>query len=145
MLRVWFAAALASAAAFVCACGGSTVGGETDDGGSSGGPSKGGAPSKPGVTAPQQCKAYVSTRCKKSFGCYVKVGRLAEKDLQYNVDQCTKLLDTKLPCSAVQSTGAGYDQCLKELNTMSCSSWDVEPAQFPNVRLPSSCDDAIYL
>jgi hypothetical protein len=143
MLRVWLATALASAGIGLCACSGTTVGGEGDDDMSGGG--KGGsAPSKPAATAPQQCKTYVTTRCKKSFGCYVKVGRLPQKDLQYNVDQCIKVIDEGLPCSSVQSTGAGYDSCLKELNGMACSSWDVEPAQFPRVRLPSSCDDAIY-
>lgn len=145
MLRVWMAAALASAGIGLCACAGSTVGGETDDGGmGSAGGKSGGQPNKPAASAPQQCKTYVSTRCKKSFGCYVKVGRLRQQDLQYNVEQCTKLLDDGLPCSSVQSTGAGYASCLTELNAMACSSWDVEPAQFASVRLPSACDDAIY-
>jgi len=145
MLRVWIAV-LASTALGLCACSGTVVGGEGDDGGSSGASAggKGGQPNQPAMSPPQQCKTYVSTRCKKSLGCYVKVGRLAKTDLQYNVDQCISRLDGGLPCSSVTSTGAGYSQCLTELNAMACSSWDVEPAQFPGVRLPSACDDALF-
>src|SRR6187402_2056964 len=145
MLRVWMAAVLASAGIGLCACSGTTVGGEGDDGGTGSAGGKSGAqPGPAAMSPPQQCKTYVSTRCKKSLGCYVKVGRLSKTDLQYNVDQCITRLDGGLPCSSVQSTGAGYTQCLTELNAMACSSWDVEPAQFPSVRLPSACDNALF-
>ena len=145
MLRVWMAAVLASAGSGLCACSGATVGGEGDEGGTGSAGGKSGAqPSQPTMSPAQQCKTYVSTRCKKSLGCYVQVGRLAQADLQYNVDQCISRLDGGLPCSSVQSTGAGYAQCLSELSAMACSSWDVEPAQFPGVRLPSACDNALF-
>ena len=123
----------------LCACAGTTVGGEDDDG-------RAGAAGKPAAapsSAAQKCASYASTRCKKSFGCYVSVGRLPQKDLQYNVDQCTMQIVDRLPCSSIASVSGNYQKCLTDLNAMACSAWDVAPEQFANVPMPSSCDELL--
>lgn len=122
----------------LCACAGTTVGGEED-----GGSGSAGKPAAPGASPAQKCASYASTRCKKSFGCYVEVGRLPQKDLQYNVDQCTKLFVDKLPCTSIASVSGNYQRCLTDIDAMDCSKWNVAPEQFPNVPMPSSCDELL--
>jgi hypothetical protein len=121
-------------------CAGTTVGGEDtgDD------VTTGGKPTSPPVTsAPKQCETYASTWCQKSFGCFVKNGRLDQGSLQYNIDQCKKLIIEKLPCSAVKSVSNSYSKCLSDVKALSCSKFDVPPEKFTSVPQPSSCDDVV--
>jgi hypothetical protein len=94
-------------------------------------------------TPPQQCQTYASTWCNKSFGCYVQVGRLAESDLQYNVDQCIQVISDALPCSGVTKVGEDYDKCISQIKAMPCSKWNVPTNQFGLVARPASCDFAL--
>lgn len=119
------------------ACSGKTVE-EEGDGGSSG---TGNTPSKPAPVP--ACQTYASTWCTKAFGCYVQVGRLDEGSRQYNVDECTRLIVEKLPCSAATSVGGDYDKCLSQIKGIACSKWDVPQTQFATVLPPSSCDSAL--
>jgi len=122
------------------ACAGKTEG-EADATGGTGGKAPVKTPAKP--AAPQACNTYVSTWCVKAFGCYVQVGRLDAASRQYNVDQCTKLIEGQLPCSAATSVGGDYDQCLTQIKGMACTKWDVPQAQFATVAPPTSCDEAL--
>ena len=138
MVRAAFVGLLLSLCA-LGACSGKTVEEEDDGtGGSSGGAAK---PPKPAPVP--ACQTYASTWCTKAFGCYVQVGRLEERSRQYNVDECTRLIVEKLPCSAATSVGADYDKCLSQINGIACSKWDVPQNQFATVLPPSSCDSAV--
>lgn len=142
MARVVVAAVLASWGVWLGGCAGSTVGGEDGDQGTAAG-GKTGSPAKPLMSPAKQCENYVSTWCRRSFGCYVDVGRLDQGALERNVDMCKKLLIEKLPCSAVQSVGSSYAACVSQVETMSCSQWDVPQEKFATVPAPASCDSAL--
>lgn len=103
----------------------------------------GGASNQDDPSPVEQCRAYASTWCNKAFGCYVKVGRLAESDLQYNVDQCIDVIENALPCSEIASTSDDYDTCISQIKGMACSKWNVPQTQFSSVRPPTSCDVAL--
>jgi hypothetical protein len=103
----------------------------------------GGASNSDDPSPVEGCRTYASTWCNKAFGCYVKVGRLAQDDLQYNVDQCKQLIEDKLPCSEITSLGSDYDTCLTQINGMACSKWDVPQTNFGSVRPPATCDNAL--
>jgi hypothetical protein len=118
------------------ACSGKTVGEEGGDGGDSSMP-----PTKPSPVV--QCQTYASTWCTKAFGCYVQVGRLEQESLQYNVDQCKKIVADKLPCSAATSTSSDFDTCITQIKGMACSKWDIPETQFGTVIPPTSCNDAL--
>jgi hypothetical protein len=135
MVRAAFIALLLGVS-WLGACSGKMVGEESGDGGDSGM-----APTKPSPVV--QCQTYASTWCTKAFGCYVQVGRLEASSLQYNVDQCKKIIVEKLPCSAATSTGSDFDQCITQIKGMACSKWDVPETSFGTVIPPASCDDAL--
>ncbi len=139
MVRVALAAVLAGSVLWLCACAGTTVGGEEEPSGGKGGSS----PSKPAVSPAKQCEDYATTWCNRSFNCYVSVGRLDEASKQYNIDQCKKLIIDKLPCSAVTSVGSSYPTCISQINAMACSKWDVPKDKFGTVPVPASCDEAL--
>ncbi len=147
MVRVFFGGVLTSVAIALCSCSGSVVGGDGGEGGDDGG---GGTvtpgnpkPSNTTISPPKKCETYVTTWCNRSLNCYVKVGRLAEKDLQYNLDQCKKRVINALPCSAVTSTSGTYSQCIADIKSMACARWDVPMEQFANVAEPLSCEDLL--
>jgi hypothetical protein len=127
----------------VGACSGKTEGDDDDESGN------GGATSKPPVKTPPKpspvkaCQTYASTWCVKAFGCYVQVGRLDEASRQYNIDECTRLIVEKLPCSAATSVGETYDKCITQVKGMACSKWDVPQTQFATVVPPTSCDEVV--
>jgi len=129
------------------ACSGKTEGDDDDDDDSGNG--NGGTTSKPPVKTPPKpspvkaCQTYASTWCVKAFGCYVQVGRIQESMRQYNVDECTRLIDEKLPCSAATAVGQTYDKCLTQVKGMACSKWDVPQTQFATVVPPASCDEVV--
>lgn len=125
------------------ACAGSTVGGEDagDDDAPTGG--KKGTTNPPAGQPPKQCETYAATWCEKSFGCFVKNGRLDQGALKYNVDQCKKLIIEKLPCSAVTSVSANYSKCLADVKALSCAKFDVPPEKFTTVPQPTSCDEVV--
>lgn len=126
----------------VGACSGKFEGSEDGDGGeASGGKPPVKTPPKPSPV--KACQTYASTWCVKAFGCYVQVGRLDENSRQYNIDECTRLIIEKLPCSAATSVGGDYDKCLTQVKGMACSKWDVPQAQFATVVPPTSCDEAV--
>ena len=114
---------------------------ETDEEGNGGTAGKATKPAKP--SAPTACGTYASTWCTKAFGCYVQVGRLDENSRQYNIDECTRLIVEKLPCSAATSVGGDYDQCISQIKGMACSKWDLPQTQFGTVVPPTRCDDAL--
>jgi hypothetical protein len=126
----------------VGACSGKFEGDESGDGGESGA-------AKPPVKTPPKpsplkaCQTYASTWCVKAFGCFVQVGRLDEASLQFNVDECTKVIIETLPCSAATSVGGEYDKCLTSVKGMACSKWDVPQTQFATVIPPTSCDEVV--
>lgn len=91
-------------------------------------------------SAVEKCRSYASTWCNKAFGCYVEVGRLDQASLSSNVDQCTQIIEDRLPCSGVTSTTRDYDKCVSQIKTMACSRWNVPQTQFGSVTPPSSCD-----
>ncbi len=121
-------------------CAGSTVGGEDDDAPTAG--TKGTA-APPAGNPPKQCQVYAATWCEKSFGCFVKNGKLDKASLQYNVDQCKKLIIEKLPCSAVASVSSNYDKCLADVKALSCANFNVAPEMFTSVPQPASCDEVV--
>ncbi len=137
MVRVVFAGLLLGLSV-LGACSGKY---ETDEDGNGGSAGKASTPPKP--SGPTGCSTYASTWCTKAFGCYVQVGRLDEGSRQYNVDECTRLIVEKLPCSAATSVNNDYDKCLTQIKGMACSRWDVPQLQFATVVPPTSCDDAI--
>ena len=114
---------------------------ETDEDGNGGSAGKTTKPPKP--NAPAACGDYASTWCAKAFGCYVQVGRLDEGSRQYNVDECTRLIVERLPCSAATSVGGDYNTCLSQIKGMACSKWNVPQTQFATVVPPTSCDEAL--
>jgi hypothetical protein len=114
---------------------------ETEDDGNGGTAGKATKPAKP--SPPTACGTYASTWCTKAFGCYVQVGRLDENSRQYNIDECTRLIVEKLPCSAATSVGGDYDQCISQIKGMACSKWDLPQTRFGTVVPPTSCDDAL--
>jgi hypothetical protein len=115
---------------------------ETDEDGNGGSAGKAANP-PPKPPAPTACGTYASTWCTKAFGCYVQVGRLDENSRQYNVDECTRLIVQKLPCSAATSVGGDYDKCIAQIKGMACSKWDRPQTQFATVVPPTSCDEAL--
>jgi len=126
----------------VGACSGKFEGNEDGDGGeSSAGKPPAQMPTKPSPV--KACQTYASTWCVKAFGCYVQVGRLDENSRQYNIDECTRLIVEKLPCSAATSVGDDYDKCLTQIKGMACSKWDVPQTRFATVVPPTSCDEAV--
>ena len=137
MVRAAFIALLLGVS-WLGACSGKTVGDESGDGGDSGM-----TPIKPTPSPVVQCQTYASTWCTKAFGCYVQVGRLDQSSLQYNIDQCKKIIVDKLPCSAATSTGSDFDKCITQIKGMACSKWDVPGTQFGTVIPPASCNDAL--
>lgn len=108
-------------------------------------PATGGKPNKPPPsTSPvTQCKTLASTWCNKAFGCYVKVGRLAESQRKANTDSCIKLFVAHAPCSEVTSVGSEYDTCLSQIEGMACAQWDVPQEQFGTISEPISCESAL--
>ena len=124
------------------ACSGKTVE-EEGAGGDSGGSDKPPVKTPPKPSPVKACQTYASTWCTKAFGCYVQVGRLDEKSRQYNVDECTRLIVERLPCSGATSVGDDYDKCLSQIKGMACSKWNVRQAQFATVVPPSSCDSVV--
>src|SRR5260221_9368967 len=131
MVRVYVAALL-----LALASPGPCSGKSQDDG--AGGDS---AADKPSPVA--QCQTYASTWCNKAFGCYVQVGRLDPDSLQSNVDECTQVINDRLPCSSVTSVSSDYDTCIAQIKGMACSKWDVPQTQFGTVVPPTSCDTAL--
>jgi hypothetical protein len=115
---------------------------ETDEEGNGGSAGKATTP-PPKPSAPAACGTYASTWCTKAFGCYVQVGRLDENSRQYNVDECTRLVVERLPCSAATSVGGDYDKCITQIKGMACSKWDLPQLQFATVVPPTSCDEAL--
>lgn len=105
----------------------------------------GGSANKPPPSASPvtQCKSLASTWCNKAFGCYVKVGRIAESQKKANVDSCIKLFVEHAPCSEVKSVGADYNTCVSQINAMACSQWNVPQEQFGSVGEPVSCESAL--
>jgi|GEM_PF-4030478 len=138
MARVAFVGLLLSLSV-LGACSGKFETDDEGDGGSGGKATK--TPSKP--SAPAACNTYASTWCTKAFGCYVQVGRLDENSRQYNVDECTRLIVEKLPCSAATSVGDDFNTCITQIKGMACSKWDLPQTQFATVVPPTSCDDAL--
>jgi hypothetical protein len=123
----------------IAACSGTVEDGDDDMANSTAGTS-----SSPPKTSPlQKCQTYASTWCNKAFGCYVQVGRLDEGSRQYNVDECTRLIVEKFPCSAVTSASSDYDKCISQIKGMACSKWDVPQTSFGTVTPPASCDNAL--
>ena len=122
------------------ACAGTTVGGEDMDDDVAAGGKK---PTPPATSAPKQCEAYAAAWCQKSFGCFVENGRLAQASLQYNIDQCKKLIIEKLPCSAVKSVSSSYSKCLSDVKALSCTKFNVPPEKFTTVPQPTSCDEVV--
>ncbi len=122
-------------------CAGKTVQEGDDDAA----PASGGKSSKPppGVSPPAQCKTLASTWCNKAFGCYVKVGRLAESQRKPNVDSCVKLFVDHAPCAEVTSVGRDYDTCITQINAMACAQWDVPQEKFGTINEPISCESAL--
>lgn len=124
------------------ACSGKYEGEDSGDGGE-------GPTAKPPVKTPPKpspvkaCQTYASTWCTRAFSCYVQVGRLDEASRQYNVDECKRLINEKLPCSAATSVGDEYDKCLTQIKGIACSKWDVPQTRFGTVVPPASCDSAI--
>ena len=138
MVRVVFAGLLLGLSV-LGACSGKFETDEEGNGGSAGKASN----AAPKPTAPVACGTYASTWCTKAFGCYVQVGRLDENSRQYNVDECTRLIVEKLPCSAATSVGGDYDKCITQIKGMACSKWDLPQLQFATVVPPTSCDEAL--
>lgn len=138
MVRVVFAGLLLGLSV-LGACSGKFETDEEGNGGSAGKPTN----AVPKPTPPAACGTYASTWCTKAFGCYVQVGRLDENSRQYNVDECTRLIVEKLPCSATTSVGGDYDKCLTQIRGMACSKWDLPQLQFATVVPPTSCDEAL--
>jgi hypothetical protein len=122
------------------ACSGKTVDDEGGEGGESSTPPVKTPPKPSPVKA---CQTYASTWCTKAFGCYVQVGRLDEGSRQYNVDECTRLIIEKLPCSDATSVGSDYEKCLTQVKGMACSKWNVPQTQFATVVPPASCDEVV--
>ncbi len=140
MVRV-FGAALLLGLVSLGACSGKT----TDDSGAGGDSGMDTPPAKkpPRPSPLQQCQTYAGTWCTKAFGCYVQVGRLDEGSRQSDVDQCTQLINDKLPCSAATGTGDDFDKCISQIKGMACSKWNVPQVSFVTVVPPSSCDTAL--
>jgi hypothetical protein len=108
-------------------------------------PASGGKANKPppNATPTAQCKSLASTWCNKAFGCYVKVGRLAESQRKASVDSCIKLAVDHAPCSEVTSVSNEYDTCVSQINAMACSKWNVPQEQFGSITEPVSCETAL--
>jgi len=104
--------------------------GKNDDG-------SGGAADEPSPL--EQCQDYATTWCNKSLGCYVKLGHLDQSALQSNVDDCVQVVEKSASCSDVTSTTDDYDTCIKQVNGMACSRWDVAQIDFGTVLPPASC------
>jgi hypothetical protein len=104
-----------------------------------GGNDDGGAGASDEPTPVEKCQDYASTWCNKSLGCYVKLGHLDESELQSNVDDCVQIVEKSASCSDVTSTSDDYPTCIKQVNGMACSSWDVAQIDFGTVRAPASC------
>ena len=138
MARVVFAGLLLGLSV-LGACSGRVEGDDEGSGGSGGKATM--PPPKP--PAPTACRDYASTWCNKSLGCYVQVGRLDEASREHNVDECTRLIVEKLPCSAATSIGDDYSKCLSQIKGMACSKWDLPQTQFATVVPPTSCDEAL--
>jgi len=120
-------------------CAGKTLE-EGDDAPAAGGKSSKPPPASSPVT---QCKTLASTWCNKAFGCYVKVGRLAESARKANVDSCIKLFVEHAPCSEVTSVGGEYGSCISQINAMACSLWNVPQEQFGTISEPITCEHAL--
>ena len=135
MVRVGLLLALG----FLGACSGKTLGDDEGEGGAG----STDTPSKPKPNPVKQCQDYATTWCNKSFGCYVKVGRLDEGSLQYNVDQCYQIITSRLPCSDVVATSSNYGTCISQIKGMACSKWDVPQTQFGTIGPPTTCNDAL--
>jgi hypothetical protein len=95
------------------------------------------------ISPVQKCETYASTWCNKAFGCYVKVGRMKESDRQGNVNKCVQIIVDRLPCSEISSVTDDYDECISQIDGMSCSRWDVPTTQFGTITPPTSCDTAL--
>jgi hypothetical protein len=121
-------------------CAGKTLEEGDDDVAARGGTSSKPPPNTSPVT---QCKSLASTWCNKAFGCYVKVGRIAESQKKANVDSCIKLFVDHAPCSEVKSVGGDYNTCVSQINAMACSLWNVPQEQFGTIGEPVSCESAL--
>jgi len=119
--------------------------GKTLEEGDDGAAASGGKSSKPppNNSPSTQCKTLANTWCSKAFGCYVKVGRLAEAQRKANVDSCVKLFVDHVPCSEVTSVGREYDTCISQINAMACSLWNVPEEKFGTISEPVSCESAL--
>ncbi len=121
-------------------CAGKTLEGDGDGGAATGGKASKPPPSASPVT---QCKSLASTWCNKAFGCYVKVGRLAESQKKANVEACVNLFVQRAPCSEVTSVGGDYGTCISQINAMDCKQWNVPQEQFGTISEPVSCESAL--
>jgi hypothetical protein len=139
MVRVALAGLSLCVLSLVVGCAGKTI--QEGDGATAGG-GKPSAPS-PSGSPPTQCKTLASTWCNKAFGCYVKVGRLAQAQLKANVDSCVKLFVDHAPCSEVTSVGSQYNTCISQISAMACAQWNVPQEQFGSIGEPISCEDAL--
>lgn len=121
-------------------CAGKTLEEGDDDAAASGGK----ASKPPPATSPvTQCKSLASTWCNKAFGCYVKVGRIAESQKKANVDSCVNLFVQHAPCAEVKSVGSDYNTCITQINAMNCAQWNVPQEQFGTISEPVSCESAL--
>jgi hypothetical protein len=139
------AGALGSLVVALCSCSGRVVSGDGGEAGESGGSTAPLKPTKPAASASpeKKCQSYVATWCARSLGCYVKVGRLAQRDLQYNLDQCNERVVAALPCSEVARISTNYDRCVADINAMACAKFDVPQEQLAFVAEPPSCDELL--
>lgn len=120
-------------------CAGKTIE-EGDDAVAGGGKTSKPPPNTSPVT---QCKTLATTWCNKAFGCYVKVGRIAESQKKANVDSCVNLFVEHAPCAEVKSVGNDYNTCISQINAMDCKQWNVPQEKFGTIGEPISCESAL--
>ena len=96
----------------------------------------------PAVT---KCHDFARTWCDATVACLVSVGSVTEADRALNVDVCYDTAIAAAQCKRALTTGANYNQCLSDINSMDCARWNVPQEQLSSVGVPPTCNGVIRI
>ncbi len=88
--------------------------------------------------AQDNCHAFSQAWCNRGISCAIEIGEATESERSASIGVCVDMVGSV--CGHVESTGATYDQCMRDVKAKPCSEWSTADSA-NEVEAPASCDD----